>query len=91
MWFTGQHVEVAEPTRLVYTEAIADEDGNLISPESLGLPADTPATTEVTVVLDEVDGGTRISLTHAGVPAQSDAAGGWHGAFDKLEAALRSS
>jgi uncharacterized protein YndB with AHSA1/START domain len=90
MWFTGQHLEVTEPTRLVYTEAIADVHGNLISPESIGLPAETPGTTEVTVVLEEVGGGTRVTLTHAGVPAQSAAAGGWNAAFDKLEAALRS-
>src|SRR5437763_17071670 len=28
MWFTGQHVEVTEPTWFVYTETIADEHGN---------------------------------------------------------------
>ena len=89
MWFTGEHLEVTEPTRLVYTETIADERGNPISAESLGLPPKTPETTEVTVVLDEVNGGTRVTLTHAGVPAESGAARGWHGAFDKLAAELR--
>ena len=89
MWFTGQHLEVTEPTRLVYTETIADERGNPISAESLSLPPKTPETTEVTVVLDEVNGGTRVTLTHAGVPADSGAAGGWNGAFDKLAAELR--
>jgi uncharacterized protein YndB with AHSA1/START domain len=89
MWFTGEHLEVSEPTRLVYTEAIADERGNAISPESLGMPAKTPGTTEVTVVLEEVLGGTRVTLTHAGVPAESGAARGWNAAFDKLAAELR--
>lgn len=28
MWFTGKHLEVSEPIRLVYTETIADEHGN---------------------------------------------------------------
>ena len=88
MWFTGQHLEVTEPTRLLYTETMADERGNPISPESLGMPPKTPGTTEVTVVLDEVDGGTRVTLTHAGVPAESGAARGWNAAFDKLAAAL---
>ena len=41
------------------------------------------------MVLDEVNGGTRVTLTHAGVPAESGAARGWHGAFDKLAAELR--
>lgn len=48
-----RYVEVTEPTRLVYTETMADERGNPISPESLGMPPQTPGTTEVTVVLDE--------------------------------------
>lgn len=89
MWFTGRHVEITEPTLLVYTETIADEHGNPISPESLGMPPNTPGTTEVTVVIQEVEGGTRVTLTHAGVPAESGAARGWTGAFDKLEAELR--
>jgi uncharacterized protein YndB with AHSA1/START domain len=88
MWFTGQHLEVIEPTRLVYTETIADEDGNPMSPESLGMPPKTPGTTEVTVVLDEVAHATRVTLTHAGVPAESGAARGWQAAFDKLAAEL---
>jgi uncharacterized protein YndB with AHSA1/START domain len=88
MRFTGEHVEVTEPTRLVYTETIADEHGNPISPESLGMPPKTPGTTEVTVVLDEVGRGTRVTLIHAGVPAEFGAAGGWNGAFDKLAAEL---
>jgi uncharacterized protein YndB with AHSA1/START domain len=89
MWFTGEHLEVTEPTRLVYTETIADEHGNPIAPESLGMPPKTPGTTEVTVVLEEVDGGTRVTLTHAGVPPQSGATRGWNAAFDKLAAELR--
>ena len=89
MWFMGEHLEVTEPTRLVYTETMTDEHGNPISPESLGMPAKTPGTTEVTVILEKVNGGTRVTLTHAGVPAESGAARGWNGAFDKLGAQLR--
>jgi uncharacterized protein YndB with AHSA1/START domain len=88
MWFTGEHVEVTEPNRLVYTETMADEHGNPISPESLGMPPKTPGTTEVTVVLKELDGGTQVTLTHLGVPAESGAARGWNAAFDKLAAEL---
>src|SRR5205823_6568762 len=66
MWFIGQHLEVLEPTRLIYTEQMADEHGQPVPPESLGMPAETPTITEVTVVLEEVDDGTRVTLTHAG-------------------------
>jgi hypothetical protein len=53
------------------------------------MPPKTPGTTEVTVVLEEANGGTRVTLTHAGVPAESGAARGWNAAFDKLTAELR--
>jgi uncharacterized protein YndB with AHSA1/START domain len=86
MWFTGEHIEVSEPTRLVYTETIADEHGSPIAPESLGMPAKTPGTTEVTVVLEAFDGGTRLTLTHAGVAADSGGARGWNAALEKLAA-----
>jgi uncharacterized protein YndB with AHSA1/START domain len=89
MWFTGEHLEVTKPTRLVYTEVMADENGQPVTPESLGMPAKTPGTTEVTVILEEVDGRTHVTLTHAGVAAESGAARGWSGAFDKLATELR--
>jgi uncharacterized protein YndB with AHSA1/START domain len=86
MWFVGEYREVDAPHRLVYTEAVADEDGNVLGPEQTGMPAHHPVTTEVTVVLHDVDGRTRMVLTHAGVPADSPGATGWRMAFDKLDA-----
>ena len=85
MWFTGEHREVVENERLVYTEMISDEDGNPASPASMGLP-DGHSVTEVRVELDVVDGRTRMVMTHLGVPADSPGAAGWNMAFDKLGA-----
>jgi len=85
MWFAGEHLEVVENERLVYTEMIADEDGNAASPEGMGLP-DGHSVTEVRVELDTVDGRTRMVMTHVGVPADSPGAAGWNMAFDKLTA-----
>jgi uncharacterized protein YndB with AHSA1/START domain len=85
LWFAGEHLEVIENARLVYTEMIADEDGNPASPESTGLP-DGHAVTEVRVELEAVDGGTRMVMTHVGVPADSPGAAGWNMAFGKLAA-----
>ena len=82
MWFTGEHLEVAEPARLVYTESMTDEDGNLTAPPG------HPSTTEVRVELTALDGGTRLVLTHVGVPAGSPGAAGWSMALDKLAARL---
>ena len=42
MWFAGEYVEIDPTTRLVYTEAMADADGNVLPPEAMGMPAGAP-------------------------------------------------
>lgn len=86
MWFTGEFKELSAPHRLVYTESMCDEDGNIIPPESMGMPAGHPEVTEVIVELAEKEGKTRLKLTHIGVSADSGGAGGWAQALDKLTA-----
>lgn len=87
MWFTGEH-RVVEPTiRLVYTEAMCDEHGNPIDPQQMGMPGDH-ATTEITVVLEDLGERTRMTLVHAGIPADSPGATGWNIALDNLAARL---
>jgi uncharacterized protein YndB with AHSA1/START domain len=84
MWFTGEYSEVVENRRLVYTEAMSDEHGNVSSPESMGMPPGHPVTTEVQVELEDLGGRTRMVMTHAGVPSDSPGATGWVMALDKL-------
>ena len=86
MWTTGEYVEVVPTERLVYTESMADEHGNVLSPAAMGMPEGTPETTEVTVLLEDLNGRTKMVMTHAGVPADSGGAGGWAQAFEKLAA-----
>jgi uncharacterized protein YndB with AHSA1/START domain len=88
MWFSGEYREVVEHSRLVYTESMADEHGNVLSPAEMGMPAGHPPTTEVRVQLEEIDGRTKMIMTHAGVPAGSPGAAGWTSAFDKLAAQI---
>ncbi len=88
MWFTGEYLEVIENKRLVYTDSMSDENGNVMSAEQMGMPEGHPTTTEVTVELEGVDGGTTLVLTHAGVPAESPGATGWAMALDKLAVRL---
>ena len=88
MWFVGEYRVVDAPTRLVYTESMSDPDGNRVSPEAMGMPGGHPEVTEVTVELTDLDGRTRMVMTHAGIPADSPGAMGWNMALDKLEAHL---
>jgi uncharacterized protein YndB with AHSA1/START domain len=84
MWTTGEYTEIVPNERLVYTESPADENGNVVSPSAMGMPDGYPATTQVTVLLEDLGGRTKMVMTHAGVPADSGAGGGWEQAFDKL-------
>ncbi len=84
MWTTGEYTKIVPNERLVYTESPADENGNVVSPAAMGMPEGYPATTEVTVLLRDLGGRTKMVMTHAGVPAGSGANAGWEQAFDKL-------
>ncbi len=86
MWSTGEYTEIVPNKRLVYTDSPCDENGALVSPQAMGMPEGYPTTTEVTVVLEDLDGQTKMTLTHTGVPA--NAAGGWTQAFDKMAARI---
>ncbi|HEY3670445.1 MAG TPA: SRPBCC domain-containing protein [Acidimicrobiia bacterium] len=86
MWFAGEHREVVENERLVYTEAVSDERGTMPSPTDAGTPQGHPATTEVHVELEDLGGRTKMVLTHVGIPSDSPGATGWTMALDKLAA-----
>ncbi|MDQ6614417.1 MAG: SRPBCC domain-containing protein [Actinomycetota bacterium] len=89
MWFTGKYREVVENERLVYTESMSDENGNVLSPADIGMPEGHPTTTEVRVELENVGGRTKMVMTHVGVPRDSPGAAGWAMALDKLATHVR--
>ena len=80
MWTTGEYIEVIPNQRLVYTESMADENGNVVTRSE----NDYPITTEVTVLLEDLGKRTKMVMTHAGVPVDTGANAGWEQAFDKL-------
>jgi uncharacterized protein YndB with AHSA1/START domain len=90
MWFGGHFEEIDPPTRLVYTEFIADEHGEPVAPQTMGMPADHPVVTTIIVDLEDLGDRTRLTLTHVGIPEGSPGAMGWNMALDKLEASLAS-
>lgn len=91
MWFVGEHLDVLPNERLVYTESVSDEHGNVLPPEAAGMPPGHPTVTEVRVELDERDGVTTMTLTHIGIAADSPGAAGWTMALDKLAARVAAS
>ena len=84
MWFAGEYREVIENQRLVYTESISDEHGNVAPAPDAPMPGSHPTTTEVRVELENAGGRTKMVLTHIGIPEGSPGALGWAMALDKL-------
>ena len=86
MWFTGEYREIIENKRLVYTESMSNENGDILAPSDMGMPPGHPTTTEVRVDLEDLGGRTKMVMTHVGISADSPGAIGWAMAIDKLTA-----
>ncbi len=86
MYFIGEYRAVDPKTHLAYTESMADADGNPMTAEQMGTPAGMPTETMIVVDLEDLGAGTRMTLTHKGVPADSPGATGWAMAIDKMQA-----
>jgi uncharacterized protein YndB with AHSA1/START domain len=82
MWFSGEFREVEENRRLVYTEAMSDEHGNVADSN----PPGHSGVTEVRVEFEALGSRTNMVLNHVGIPADSPGATGWTMAFAKLTA-----
>ena len=86
MSFVGEFREVDPKAHLVYTESMADPDGNAMTAEQMGMPPGTPMETSIVVDLTDLGDRTRMVMTHVGVAADSPGAQGWAMAIDKLAA-----
>lgn len=85
-WSTGIYKEINPIERLVFTDSFSDENGNIVSGAVYGM-ADMPDVLEVTIILEEKDGKTKMTLTHTGMPASEHgemAGQGWNESFDKM-------
>ena len=79
------------PERLVFTMAVADEQGRLIEPTGAGMDPDWPRETVVTVTFSELDGKTRLTLHQTVSEALARKTGAypsWLQMFDRLESEL---
>jgi uncharacterized protein YndB with AHSA1/START domain len=88
---TGEYREIVPPERLVYTTSFADADGNVVPASYYDMPGDVSFEMHVTVTLEDQNGTTRMTVTHAGIPGElgDSAVQGWNESLDKLAASLR--
>jgi uncharacterized protein YndB with AHSA1/START domain len=86
-WSTGVFLEIIEPEKLVFTDNFADENGNVVSASEHGL-GDYPAVEFIiTILLEEENNTTKLTLKHEGLPEgemTEMTAAGWNESFDKL-------
>lgn len=91
-WGTGTYKEIIPNEKIVWTDSFADADGNKVNAQSLGFPDTWPDELLVTILFEDVDGKTRMTLRHAGIPEgeMSDmTSAGWNESFDKLVEILK--
>lgn len=81
-----KYLEVDPKTRLVYTESMADVDGNAMTAERMGMPPGTPMETSIVVELEDVGARAKMTMTHLGVPGDSPGGAGWAMAIAKMQA-----
>jgi uncharacterized protein YndB with AHSA1/START domain len=86
-WSKGVYREIVAPERLVMTDSFADESGNTVPASYYGMSKDFPLELLITVIFEEYDGKTELTLRHSGMPPGADSEGaeqGWNESFDKL-------
>lgn len=92
-WSKGSFREIIAPERLVMTDSFADKDGNMVPATHYGLSSDFPLEMLITVMLEDNDGKTKLTLKHSGIEGlnaadRTNMQQGWNESLDKLEEVL---
>ena len=91
-WSTGVYREIVPQERIICTDCIADEKGNVVPATYYGMRPDFPLELQITMTLEEYAGKTRMTLRHTGLPQgeMTDMCRqGWSESFDKLAESLK--
>ncbi|MGB9939587.1 SRPBCC family protein [Methanosarcina sp.] len=86
-WSTGVYREIVEQEKIVTTDSFSDAQGNVVPASHYGMSGDWPLELLVTVIFEENNGKTKITLRHEGIPAgenRDSAEAGWNESLDKL-------
>jgi uncharacterized protein YndB with AHSA1/START domain len=87
IWSTGVYKDIVPRERIVSTDSFADAEGNVVPASYYGMSGDWPLELMVTVIFQEEDGKTRLTLQHTGFPDNENktlAEAGWNESLDKL-------
>jgi uncharacterized protein YndB with AHSA1/START domain len=90
-WCRGVYMELVAPERIVYMLAVADADGNLITPVQAGMDPEWPRETKVTVTFAEHGGKTMLTLHQTvseSLAKRTGAQPSWLQMLDRLEEQL---
>jgi uncharacterized protein YndB with AHSA1/START domain len=88
----GFYREIVPLERLVYSDSFADPEGNIVPASHYGMPSDFPEDLIVILTFEDLDGKTKMTMRHEGLPPgpMTDAtAAGWNESFDKLAETLK--
>jgi len=91
IWSVGIYTEITPKDKIVFTDCFADEKGNVVSSEEYGMTG-IPLEMKVTVLLEEENSKTKMTITHVGLPAGEHTEGaniGWNTSIDKMEVSLK--
>jgi uncharacterized protein YndB with AHSA1/START domain len=91
-WSRGMYYEIIAPEKLVYNLVITNERGEPVDPVAVGMDADWPAETLVTVTFAELEGKTRITLHQTvseSVARRTGAHPSWIQMFERFEEELQ--
>jgi uncharacterized protein YndB with AHSA1/START domain len=91
IWGTGTYEEISEPTRLVYTDTFADQNGKIVPASYYGMGPDKPLDLAVEVTLKDLGGKTMLEVEQCGLlegEMLDQAREGWNQSFDKLARCL---
>ncbi len=91
MWSSGDYEEIVVNKKIVSTDYFSDENGVMVSPQSVGMPGAWNDKLFVTVEFETVSKNeTKIMLSHEGIPQEmyDDCVKGWTESIDKLQKLL---
>ncbi|MFA5872204.1 MAG: SRPBCC domain-containing protein [Parcubacteria group bacterium] len=91
-WSGGTYREIVPMEKIVMTDSFTDEKGNIVPASHYGMTGEWSTELKVKIVLEDQDGGTKMTLKHVGIPAGENRDGareGWGQSFDKLAEILK--